>query len=76
MKKHIKYKVALFDAVSEDFRKIGLYFVGAGQLGLLIDNSKISAYSGLMIISLGLLFWFNGLYLAHNNDKINKDGKK
>ncbi|MDC9514482.1 hypothetical protein PSH47_15920 [Pseudoalteromonas sp. CST5] len=64
MKKLIENLRALFAAVSEDMRKIGIFLIGAGQLGILVDNDKMTGWAGVLVMAVGIIAWAFGLYLA------------
>ena len=64
MKTLIERLRALYTAVSEDMRKIGIFLIGAGQLGILVDNDKMTGWAGVLVMASGILVWAFGLYLV------------
>ena len=63
-------KLNLIEAISDDLRKIGIFLIGIGQIGLFVVNDKVTGYEGLLTMTVGILFWVIGLYYNHVSSEI------
>ena len=54
------------DNLQEDLRKIGLTFVGASLLGLILQKADI--VSGILLLLIGLTLWYVGLIKRGDNE--------
>ncbi|MEE9493040.1 MAG: hypothetical protein V3W04_06640 [Gammaproteobacteria bacterium] len=55
--------------LGEDLRKIAIFFVGGGLAGWILDSDKVTRIEGFMLLSLGLVIWFTGIYLTAKEDE-------
>ena len=63
-KKFLKYLSLLFqqldiEKTKEDLRKIGLTFVGAALLGMILNKADVQ--HGFIVLLIGLYLWYKGL---------------
>ncbi len=64
IKAFIKYLTLLLDRIDidkikDDFRKIGLTFIGAAFLGIVLQKADI--VPGLLLLLIGLYLWYLGI---------------
>ena len=64
MKKIVKQRTGLFEAISEDMRKIGIFLIGAGWLGIMVDNDKMTDWAGTLLVVTGVIIWILALYFV------------
>ena len=69
-------KQSLIEAISKDLRQVGIFLMGIGQLGLMINADKITGYEGLLVILVGIVFWVIGLYYSHVSSEISSINEK
>ncbi len=67
----IKYLALLLnrldiEKLKDDFRKIGLTFTGASLLGIVLQKAEI--VPGLLILLMGLYFWYLGITKREENE--------
>jgi hypothetical protein len=63
-KKFLKYRELLLQCLNiekmkDDLRKIGLTFVGAALLGMILNKADV--LPGLILLMIGLYLWYRGL---------------
>ena len=64
MKKTVPKRVKLLEVISEDMRKTGIFLIGAGWLGVMVDNDKITDWAGTILIVTGIIIWIVALYFV------------
>lgn len=77
-KTFIKYRVLLLNQFTkmvdrldvenfkDDLRKVGITFVGAAFLGIILQKSDI--LPGVLLLLVGLYLWYQGLTKRENDD--------
>ena len=78
VKTFIKYRVLLLNQFTkmvdrldvenfkDDLRKVGITFVGAAFLGIILQKSDL--LPGLLLLLVGLYLWYQGLTKRENDD--------
>ena len=57
------------NSFSEDIRKIAIVLVGAGTIGIVVDNDKVQSKEGWTLLVFGTIIWAVGLVTSQGAKK-------
>ncbi|MGR3808218.1 hypothetical protein [Pasteurella testudinis] len=71
---HFRLSIKAFEAVSEDFRKVGSTMAAISVAGLVLPNDELSAKDSFFLFVCSMIVWLCGILFTHSLNKNTRIG--